>query len=146
MSRSNRKQQKNHQRQADRRDKHNCRNSQPTEQYASHHRTQAGAVVTEDVARYLAQAQTRRVREPIEARTEAQGHYACSISGNDITFGIGPAGTGKTFVSTAMACDALLAKEVDKIVITRPVVEADENMGFLPGDVGEICALLRAGS
>lgn len=132
MSRSNRKQQKRQERRSDKRHRH-----QSVEQVMDNHRVQAGAVVTQDVARFLAQAQTRRVKEPIEAQSEAQGHYILSIQSKDITFGTGPAGTGKTYVSASLACDALMANEVDKIVITRPVVEADENMGFLPGDVAD---------
>lgn len=101
------------------------------------HRVEHGAQVTSDVARFLATANTRRVKEPIEAKSEAQGHYILSITRNDVTFGTGPAGTGKTFVATTMACDALMAGEVDKVVVTRPVVEAEENMGFLPGEVAD---------
>jgi len=107
------------------------------EQMVANHRVEAGAILTQDVARFLAQAQTRQIKDPIQAQSEAQGHYILSINRHDVTFGIGPAGTGKTFVSAAMACDALMAKEVDKIVITRPVVEADENMGFLPGEIAD---------
>lgn len=107
------------------------------EQVVDNHRANAGAVVTQDVARFLAQAQTRRVCEPIQAQSEAQGHYLISIESQHVTFGVGPAGTGKTYISAVMACDALMAKEVDKIVITRPVVEADENMGFLPGEIAD---------
>lgn len=64
-----------------------------------------------------------------------QAEFINSITKNSITFGLGPAGTGKTFLAMAMALQSLMAKEVRKIVLTRPVVEAGENLGFLPGDL-----------
>lgn len=64
-----------------------------------------------------------------------QAEFIDSIKKNSISFGIGPAGTGKTFLATALALQSLLSKEVRKIVLTRPVVEAGENLGFLPGDL-----------
>lgn len=64
-----------------------------------------------------------------------QAEFIESITENSITFGLGPAGTGKTFLAMAMALQSLMAKEVRKIVLTRPVVEAGENLGFLPGDL-----------
>lgn len=79
----------------------------------------------------------QRDRTPIEPRTEAQYHYAYNIENKFLTFATGEAGCGKTFISAALAADALLSKEVDKIVVTRPVLQADEDLGFLPGDVAE---------
>lgn len=79
----------------------------------------------------------KRVSEPISAMTEAQGHYLCSILNNTITFGIGPAGTGKSYVAVGLACDMLMKGEIDKIVITRPAVDAGESFGFLPGEIEE---------
>lgn len=72
---------------------------------------------------------------PIKAKTVGQQHYVDSIRANTIVFGIGPAGTGKTFLAVAMAVSALKAKEVSRIVLTRPAVEAGEKLGFLPGDL-----------
>jgi len=75
--------------------------------------------------------------KPLSALTEAQGHYICSILSNIITFGIGPAGTGKSYVAVSIACEKLKAGEIDKIIITRPGVEAGESFGFLPGELEE---------
>ena len=66
-----------------------------------------------------------------------QKRYIDAIRGNDIVFGIGPAGTGKTYLAMAMAVGALKKQEVQRIVITRPAVEAGEKLGFLPGDLAE---------
>jgi phosphate starvation-inducible PhoH-like protein len=77
--------------------------------------------------------QTRR--HELRARTPNQAHYLESIAGHDITFGIGPAGTGKTYLAVACAVDALERSAVQRIVLTRPAVEAGERLGFLPGDL-----------
>lgn len=74
---------------------------------------------------------------PIKPKTIGQKKYIDSISSNVITFGIGPAGTGKTFLAIAMAVKALKNNEVSRIVLTRPAVEAGENLGYLPGDLQE---------
>lgn len=71
----------------------------------------------------------------ISPKTFNQKQYVKAISDNDLVFGIGPAGTGKTFLAIAMALNYLLSKQVVRIVLTRPVVEAGEKLGFLPGDV-----------
>ena len=71
------------------------------------------------------------------ARTEGQKDYYNIVKRNDVTFSIGPAGTGKTFMAVAFAVSALTSKEVDRIVLCRPAVEAGENLGFLPGDLKE---------
>ena len=71
------------------------------------------------------------------ARTKGQKDYYDIVKRNDITFSIGPAGTGKTFMAVAFAVSALTSKEVDRIVLCRPAVEAGENLGFLPGDLKE---------
>jgi phosphate starvation-inducible protein PhoH and related proteins len=68
-------------------------------------------------------------------RTVGQKRYVDSIRSNTITFGIGPAGTGKTFLAVALAAAALSRKEVNRIILTRPAVEAGERLGFLPGDL-----------
>lgn len=74
---------------------------------------------------------------PIKAKTANQQKLVQAVKENDLVFAIGPAGTGKTFVSVAMAVKALKNKQVKKIIITRPAVEAGENLGFLPGDLKE---------
>jgi phosphate starvation-inducible PhoH-like protein len=71
----------------------------------------------------------------IKARTENQRKIVDSISKNDMVFAVGPAGTGKTYTAVALAVRALKNKEVKKIILTRPAVEAGENLGFLPGDL-----------
>ncbi len=73
--------------------------------------------------------------KPIKAKTVGQKKYVNSIKKNTIVLGVGPAGTGKTFLAVAMAVKALRAKEVNRIVLTRPAVEAGESLGFLPGDL-----------
>ncbi len=75
--------------------------------------------------------------EPVRAKTDGQREYLKQASKNDIMFCIGPAGTGKTYLAVAMAVAALKNKEVYKIVLTRPAVEAGESLGFLPGDMKE---------
>ena len=70
-------------------------------------------------------------------KTFNQKYYTQAIKKNELTFGIGPAGTGKTFLGVAVALDALKSGVVKKIILTRPVVEAGESLGFLPGDVKE---------
>ncbi len=77
--------------------------------------------------------QTRRSN--LRARTPNQAHYLDSIASHDITIGIGPAGTGKTYLAVASAVDALERSVVQRIVLTRPAVEAGERLGFLPGDL-----------
>jgi phosphate starvation-inducible PhoH-like protein len=71
----------------------------------------------------------------VAPKTVNQKRYVDSIRGNTITFGIGPAGTGKTFLAVAMAAAALSRREVNRIILTRPAVEAGERLGFLPGDL-----------
>lgn len=73
----------------------------------------------------------------IKARTENQKRMMQSIAKNDMLFAVGPAGTGKTYTAVALAVSALKNKEVKRIILTRPAVEAGENLGFLPGDLKE---------
>jgi len=73
--------------------------------------------------------------KPIKAKTVGQRRYVDLIKKNTIVLGVGPAGTGKTFLAVAMAITALRAKEVSRIVLTRPAVEAGERLGYLPGDL-----------
>ena len=79
----------------------------------------------------------KRDNTPIEARNRNQEHYLDQLRTKRLIFATGEAGCGKTFLSTAYAAAALLAKDVDRIVVTRPVLESGENLGFLPGDISE---------
>jgi phosphate starvation-inducible PhoH-like protein len=76
-------------------------------------------------------------RADLKARTPTQSLYLENITNHDITFGIGPAGTGKTYLAVACAVDALERNAVQRIVLTRPAVEAGEKLGFLPGDLSQ---------
>ncbi len=79
-------------------------------------------------------SQKKRVIKPLN---EAQDRYIKSIHGSKITFGVGPAGTGKTWLAAMLAAEALDKREIEKIVVTRPAVEAGESLGFLPGEMDE---------
>ncbi len=79
-------------------------------------------------------ARTRK-GEVVRAKTFKQKQYVKAIQTHDITFGIGPAGTGKTFLAAVLAVQALLKDECDRIILTRPAIEAGEKLGFLPGDL-----------
>lgn len=110
-----------------------------------------GAVSAEYVARAISLAKTaefapERLRDDvlltyrgraIRPKTAGQKAYADAIRTHTVTFGIGPAGTGKTYLAMALAVAALKAKQVGKVVLTRPIVEAGENLGFLPGTLEE---------
>lgn len=71
--------------------------------------------------------------KPVKAKTLGQKKYVESIKNNTIVFGLGPAGTGKTYLAMAMAITAFKNDEVSRIILTRPAIEAGENLGFLPG-------------
>lgn len=115
------------------------------------HFHQFGRVTTENVRGYVTQERQEVVPEdspdgillfgtkgnPIKTKTINQQRLVNSVNENDLVFALGPAGTGKTYVSVAMAVKALKKKHVKKIIITRPAVEAGENLGFLPGDLKE---------
>ncbi len=75
--------------------------------------------------------------KPVRAKTFGQISYVNKMRENDVVFGVGPAGTGKTYLAVAMAIHAFKNKEVQKIILARPAVEAGENLGFLPGDLQE---------
>jgi len=77
-----------------------------------------------------------KVRE-IVPKSQKQKEYVNYIKDNDVVFGIGPAGTGKTYLAMAMAVNMYLNKKVNRIILTRPAVEAGENLGFLPGDIAD---------
>ena len=76
-------------------------------------------------------------KPPIVPKTEGQSEYVETIRTHDVTFGIGPAGTGKTYLAMALAVSALKQEKVSRIILTRPAVEAGEALGFLPGDLQE---------
>ena len=73
--------------------------------------------------------------KPLKPKTKGQKRYVDTIRNNDMVFGIGPAGTGKTYLACALAANALKNKEVERIILARPAVEAGESLGFLPGDL-----------
>ncbi|MBR5505158.1 MAG: PhoH family protein, partial [Clostridia bacterium] len=73
--------------------------------------------------------------KPLKSKTLGQKNYVEAIKNNTITFGIGPAGTGKTYLAVAMAVKEFKAKNISRIILTRPAVEAGEKLGFLPGDL-----------
>lgn len=73
--------------------------------------------------------------KPVKAKTLGQKKYIESIKDNTVVLGVGPAGTGKTYLAVAMAVSAFRAKEINRIILTRPAVEAGEKLGFLPGDL-----------
>jgi phosphate starvation-inducible PhoH-like protein len=77
------------------------------------------------------------IKRMVNPRSPNQKKYVEAIEQNDMTFGIGPAGTGKTYLAVAMAASALMAKKVERIILVRPAVEAGERLGFLPGSLQE---------
>lgn len=85
----------------------------------------------------IGMARENRDTSMIEARTEAQEQYLSAIDDKQLIFATGEAGCGKTFLSAAKAAEALIHKEIDRIIVTRPVLQADEDLGFLPGDISE---------
>ena len=90
-----------------------------------------------DRERKLVEASIKLREMTVKPRTPNQRHYLNSVARYDINFGIGPAGTGKTFLAAACAVSALEREEVGRIVLIRPAVEAGENLGFLPGDLAQ---------
>ena len=95
-------------------------------------------MVSEDVRPsevYTTQVMRRSQGGPVRPKTAGQKRYVKAIEANTVTFGIGPAGTGKSWLAVAMAVQALQSKQVERIVLTRPAVEAGERLGFLPGDL-----------
>lgn len=100
---------------------------------------------TNDIDNALNTAQTyqasdltlRTKKKHINPRTETQGAFIDAMNTHEMVFGIGPAGTGKTYLAVAKAVSAMLEGTVDRIILTRPAVEAGENLGFLPGDLKE---------
>ena len=91
----------------------------------------AQSVLTKDVVCFTHKG------KPLKAKTLGQKQYVDAVRKNDIVFGIGPAGTGKSYLAVAMAINSLKNKEVERIILARPAVEAGERLGFLPGDLQE---------
>lgn len=85
----------------------------------------------------IGMARDSRDNSPIAARNEAQAHYLNAIESKSLIFATGEAGCGKTWISAAKAAEALIHKDVERIIVTRPVLQADEDLGFLPGDISE---------
>ncbi|WP_422641368.1 PhoH family protein [Xenorhabdus beddingii] len=93
--------------------------------------------VAESVPEYGKAVNIKTKRGVIKPRTPNQAQYIANILTHDITFGVGPAGTGKTYLAVAAAVDALERQEIRRILLTRPAVEAGEKLGFLPGDLSQ---------
>jgi phosphate starvation-inducible protein PhoH and related proteins len=86
---------------------------------------------------FAARIQTSSKKAPVTPKTAGQKRYVEAIKAHDVTLGVGPAGTGKTYLAMAMAMSALREEKVSRIILTRPAVEAGEALGFLPGDLDE---------
>ncbi|RYE37995.1 MAG: PhoH family protein, partial [Sphingobacteriales bacterium] len=78
-----------------------------------------------------------RSAQPLRAKNQAQQEYITAINHHALTFGIGPAGTGKSYCAGALAAEALESGRIERIILTRPAVESGESLGFLPGDLDE---------
>ncbi|WP_369813298.1 MULTISPECIES: PhoH family protein [Xenorhabdus] len=91
----------------------------------------------ESVPEYGNAVNIKTKRGVVKPRTPNQAQYIANILDHDITFGVGPAGTGKTYLAVAAAVDALERQEIRRILLTRPAVEAGEKLGFLPGDLSQ---------
>ncbi|MBK8287582.1 MAG: PhoH family protein [Pseudomonadales bacterium] len=102
------------------------------------HRRSADVVEINPAQQHLDTAYAaQRILQPLMARTPAQQRYISAIRNHCLTFGIGPAGTGKSYCAAALAAEALEAGQIERIILTRPAVEAGEQLGFLPGAVDE---------
>ena len=77
----------------------------------------------------------QKAAPPLQAKTQSQAQYISAIKSHKLTFGVGPAGTGKSYCAGAIAAEELASRRIEKIIISRPAVEAGENLGFLPGDL-----------
>src|SRR5689334_22364853 len=97
-----------------------------------------GSLFEYDAKTAKSQFETINLRKrPVRARTAAQDSYIRALKRHELVFGVGPAGTGKTWLAVAYAAQLFERKEVDRIILTRPAVEAGERLGFLPGDLRE---------
>ena len=95
------------------------------------------AALGEQIELFNPGMELRTRKKPIEPRTEAQKAYVANLFQNELGFGIGPAGTGKTYLAVAVGVTMFLSGAVEKIILSRPAVEAGERLGFLPGDMKE---------
>ncbi|MCF8483913.1 MAG: PhoH family protein [Rhodobacteraceae bacterium] len=91
----------------------------------------------EQIELFTSGMELRTRKKPIEPRTEAQKAYVANLFQNELGFGIGPAGTGKTYLAVAVGVTMFISGAVEKIILSRPAVEAGERLGFLPGDMKE---------
>ncbi|QJR79713.1 PhoH family protein [Alteromonas pelagimontana] len=98
---------------------------------------EARCLEREESSPYAKEVTIKTKRGVIKPRNPNQGQYVANIVNHDISFGIGPAGTGKTYLAVACAVDALERQEIRRILLTRPAVEAGEKLGFLPGDLSQ---------
>lgn len=106
-------------------------------QPSNRNRKTKGAYDAEVDPRGVTPTQRPRRAFNLEPKTDAQARYMHCIESGDLIYGLGPAGTGKTFIAVAMAAQALMNKDISKIVLTRPVIEVGQGMGFLPGELEE---------
>ena len=97
----------------------------------------AGGETEEQIELFSTGIELRTRKKPIEPRTEAQKAYVANLFQNELGFGIGPAGTGKTYLAVAVGVTMFISGAVEKIILSRPAVEAGERLGFLPGDMKE---------
>lgn len=104
---------------------------------AVHLAIQEAVALDAEIPRDESELYIKTKRGVIKPRNPNQGDYVANIQKHDITFGVGPAGTGKTYLAVAAAVDALERQEVRRILLTRPAVEAGEKLGFLPGDLSQ---------
>mgnify|MGYP001450429209 CR=1 FL=1 len=95
------------------------------------------ATESEQIEMFTPGMELRTRKKPIEPRTEAQKAYVANLFQNELGFGIGPAGTGKTYLAVAVGVTMFISGAVEKIILSRPAVEAGERLGFLPGDMKE---------
>ncbi len=98
---------------------------------------QAAAITGDQIELFSAGMELRTRKKPIEPRTAAQKAYVANLFAHELGFGIGPAGTGKTYLAVAVGVTMLISGAVEKIILSRPAVEAGERLGFLPGDMKE---------
>lgn len=103
----------------------------------SRRRQPKGDPATTDFEGAVKLSQKPKRAEPLEAQTENQARYIQTVNANTLTFGTGPAGTGKTFIAAVMAAEALKTGQTRKIILTRPAQEAGEKLGYLPGELSE---------
>lgn len=96
-----------------------------------------GDAAGEQIELFKSGIELRTPKKPIEPRTEAQKAYVANLFQNELGFGIGPAGTGKTYLAVAVGVTMFISGAVEKIILSRPAVEAGERLGFLPGDMKE---------